>query len=107
MVTQTNKKKERLTTFNSEPGRGAVLAVLVGGGAAVHTLVRHTNTLDDQGQQTLIMRAPDPLCVCQILAVMIPYHPSEGLPVKRAVELGHLTALHSDVAHFHQQFGAG
>lgn len=75
-------KKERLSTFNSELGGRAVLAMLVGGGAAVHTLVRHANTLDDQGQQPLHLRAPDPLRVRQTLAVMIPFHPGEGQPVE-------------------------
>lgn len=100
-------KKERLTTFNSELGGGAVLAVLVGGSAAVHTLVCHANTLDDQGQQPPDLRAPHPLLVRQTLAIMIPYHPGEGLPIERAAELGHLTTFHLDIAHFHQQFGAG
>lgn len=100
-------KEERLTTFNSELGGGAVLAVLVGGGAAVHALVRHANAPDDQGQQPAHLRAPHPLCVCQTLAVMIPLHPAEGLPGERAAELGHLAAVHLDVTHFHQQFRAG
>lgn len=104
---KTKQEKERLTTFNCELGRRAVLAVSVGGGAAVHTLVRHTNTLDDQGKHPPHLRAPDPLCVCQTLAVMIPHHPNEGQPVKRAAEGGYLTALHPDIVQFHQQSGAG
>lgn len=104
---ETDEKKERLTTFNSEQGRGAVLAMLVGGSAAVHALVRHTNTLDDQGQQPPTLRASHPLCVRQALAIMIPYHPGEGLPIERAAELSHLAIFHPDVTHFHQQFGAG
>lgn len=75
-------KKERLTTFNSELSRGAVVAMFVGSGAAVRALVRHTDALDDQGQKATALRASHPLGVHQALAVMLPYHPGEGLAVE-------------------------
>lgn len=81
--------------------------MLVGGGAAIQALVRHANSLDEQGQQTPALRAPHPLRIHQALAIMIPNHSREGLPIKRAAELSHLAAFHADIAHFHQQFGAG
>lgn len=42
-------KKGTLTTFNCELGGGAVVAVLVGGGAAIQALVSHSDTMDNQG----------------------------------------------------------
>lgn len=103
----TKWKKERLTTFNGEPGRRIVLTMLVGGCAAVNSLIRHTHTMNDQGQQVPTLRAPHPLCVHQGLTIMIPYHSGEGLPIERAAELCYLTTFHSDISHFHQQLGSG
>lgn len=80
------------------------MAVTVGGGAAVHALVGQAHAPDDQGQESAALRALRPFSE-QVLAIMIPDHPDEGLPVKGADELGHLAAFHADVSQLHQRSG--